>query len=111
MRKQLAAWVVSIFFIAAASASGQTFQVIHNFSNPETMYSFGRMALSSNTLYGVGGGYIGGLPHFGSVFRVKTDGSGYGIVKQFPRTYPSTGGIYTNTEGSTPLGGLVSAGD
>jgi uncharacterized repeat protein (TIGR03803 family) len=111
MRKQLAAWVGGILFFGSAIASGQTFEVVHHFSNPETVFAFGTMSLSSNTLYGIGGGYIGGLPHYGSVFRVGTDGSGFAIAKQFSPTYPGVGGVYTNTDGSTPLGGLVLGGD
>jgi uncharacterized repeat protein (TIGR03803 family) len=88
-------------------ASGQTFRVVHNFSNPETMFASGRVVLNGNTLCGVGGGYIGGLPHYGSVFRIKTDGSGYGILKQFSATYPGAAGVYTNADGCTPVGGLV----
>lgn len=103
--------MASVLFIVAASASGQTFQVVYNFTNRETMYAFGRMALKGDTIFGVGGGYIGGLPHYGAVFRVRTDGTGFGIVKLFPPTYPGTGGYYTNTDGSTPLGGLVLGGD
>jgi uncharacterized repeat protein (TIGR03803 family) len=111
MRKQLAAWVGGILFIGSAIASGQTFEVVHHFSNPESVFAFGTMVLSSNTLYGIGGGYIGGLPHYGSVFRVRTDGSGFAIAKQFSPTYPGPGGVYTNIDGCTPLGGLVLGGD
>jgi uncharacterized repeat protein (TIGR03803 family) len=76
------------------------------------MESVGRLVLSGNTLFGIGGGYIGGLPHYGSIFRVGADGSGYAIVKQFPPMYPSSsGGIYTNADGAVPLGGLVLGGD
>ena len=111
MRKQSAAWVGGILLMGVI-ASGQTFQVVHHFSNPETLESVGRLVLSSNTIYGVGGGYIGGLPHYGSIFRVRSDGSGYAIVKQFAPMYPSSpGGIYTNAEGAVPLGGLVLGGD
>jgi uncharacterized repeat protein (TIGR03803 family) len=112
MRKQLAAWVGGSLLIGSAIASGQTFQVVHHFSNPETMESVGRLVLSGDTLFGVGGGYIGGLPHYGSIFRVGIDGSGYAIVKQFPPMYPSSpGGIYTNADGAVPLGGLVLGGN
>jgi uncharacterized repeat protein (TIGR03803 family) len=111
MRKQMVVRVGSIFLVGATAASAQTFQMLHSFSNPETMYAFGRLALSVNTVYGVGGGYIGGLPHYGAIFRVNTDGSGYGVVKQFPQTYPSAGSVYTNTDGCTPLGGLVLGGN
>jgi len=111
MRKQMAACVGGILFIGGAITFGQTFHVVHNFSNPETVFAFGRMVLSSNTLYGIGGGYIGGLPHYGSIFRVRTDGSGFAMAKQFSPTYPGSGGFYTNTDGCTPLGGLVLGGD
>jgi uncharacterized repeat protein (TIGR03803 family) len=112
MRKQLATWVGGILLIASSIASGQTFQVVHHFSNPETLESVGRLILGNNTIYGVAGGYIGGMPHYGSIFRVGTDGSGYAILKQFPPMYPSgPGGIYTNAEGAVPLGGLVLGGD
>jgi uncharacterized repeat protein (TIGR03803 family) len=112
MRKELAAWVGGSLLIGSAIASGQTFQVVHSFSNPETMESVGRLVLSGNTVYGVAGGYIGGLPHYGSIFRVGADGSGYAIVKQFSPMYPSSpGGIYTNADGAVPLGGLALGGE
>jgi uncharacterized repeat protein (TIGR03803 family) len=112
MRKQLAAWVLGSLLIGSAVASGPTFQVVHNFSNAETMESVGRLVLSGNTVYCVGGGYIGGLPHYGSIFRIRTDGSGYAIVKQFSPMYPSSpGDVYTNADGAVPLGGLVLGGD
>ena len=112
MRKELAPWIVGSLLIGSATAPGQTFKVVHNISNAETMESVGRLVLSGNTVYCVGGGYIGGLPHYGSIFRVRTDGSGYAIVKQFPPMYPgSPGGIYTNADGAVPLGGLVLGGD
>lgn len=112
MPKEMANWIGGCFLLLSVSlAQAQAFQVVHNFSNPEAMFAFGKLASDGNTIYGVGGGYIGALPHYGSVFRVKTDGTGFGILKQFPATYPGAGGIYTNTDGSTPLGGLVLGGD
>ena len=112
MPKLMAAWIGGVFLlVGAAVGSGQVFQVVHNFSNPETMFAFGKMVSDGNMIYGVGGGYIGGLPHYGSVFRVKTDGTSFGLLKQFPQTYAGIGGVNTNTDGSTPLGGLVLGGD
>jgi uncharacterized repeat protein (TIGR03803 family) len=109
---KMANWIGGWFLLLSVTVTqGQVFQVVHNFSNPETMFAFGKLASDGNTLYGVGGGYVGGLPHFGSVFRVKSDGTGFGLLKQFPQTYPGVGGVYTNTDGSTPLGGLVLGGD
>jgi uncharacterized repeat protein (TIGR03803 family) len=112
MRKQSAALVAGILLIASSIASGQTFQALHHFSDAETSESVGRLVLSSNTIYGVGAGYIGGMLHFGSIFRVNADGSGYAKVKQFATMYPSNpGGIYTNAEGAVPMGGLVLGGN
>ena len=112
MPKEMAKWIGGGFLLLGITiAQSQTFQVVHNFANPETMFAFGKMVSDGKTLYGVGGGYIGALPHFGSVFRVNVDGSVFAILKQFPQTYPGIGGIYTNTDGSTPLGGLVLGGN
>jgi uncharacterized repeat protein (TIGR03803 family) len=112
MRNQSAAWVGGILLVASSIASGQTFQALHHFSDAETSESVGRLVLSSNTIYGVGAGYVGGLPHYGSIFRINADGSGYAKVKQFSAMYPSNpGGIYTNAEGAVPMGGLVLGGD
>jgi uncharacterized repeat protein (TIGR03803 family) len=112
MRKQLAALVGGVLLIASSTAPGQTFQALHHFSDAETRESVGRLVLSSNTIYGVAGGYIGGLMHFGSIFRVNADGSGYAKVKQFATMYPSyLGGRYTNAEGAVPMGGLVLGGN
>jgi uncharacterized repeat protein (TIGR03803 family) len=113
MRKQLAAWIGGSVLVASGIASGQTFQALHHFSDAETSESVGKLVLSSNTIYGVAGGYVGGLPHYGSIFRVNSDGSGYAKVKQFATMYPSSlgGGIYTNAEGAVPMGGLVLGGN
>ena len=110
MRKKFTAWLCGVVFLAASGAvSAQTFKVIHTFSGYPAPYPFGRLLSSSSTLYGttMGGGTYG----YGSVFRVKTDGTGYTTLKSFPQTYADTNGVSTNSDGAEPFAGLVLGGD
>jgi uncharacterized repeat protein (TIGR03803 family) len=60
-------------------------------------YPQGDLALSNNWLYGIteGGGFFGN----GTVFKIKTDGSGYAVLQNF-----------AGSDGKTPNGGLTLSG-
>lgn len=108
MRKRLLTCVCGVGVSALALvASAQSFKVIRNFSYPA--FAFGRLVVVSNTVYGINGN--GGGSEYGSIFRVKVDGTGYTILKNFSQTYLNADGNYTNTGGSTLLAGLVLGGN
>src|SRR5438552_10306727 len=108
MREENAAWFFgALLFAGTATLSAQTFNVIRNFSGYSSALPFGRMLCSSNTLYSINGGGS----DYGSIFRVNTDGTGYKTLKSFSQTYPDANGFYTNSDGATPLAGLVLGGD
>jgi uncharacterized repeat protein (TIGR03803 family) len=88
-------------------ASAQSFKVIRNFSYPA--FPSGRLLVVSNIIYGINGN--SGGSEYGSIFRVKTDGTGYTILKNFSQTYLNADGNYTNSGGSTLLAGLILDGN
>lgn len=68
----------------------------------------GVLLLVGNSLYGTAA--HGGAYGNGAVFKIKTDGTGFTNLYNFPAgtgTYPKT----TNTTGATPAGGLIVAGN
>jgi uncharacterized repeat protein (TIGR03803 family) len=77
-----------------------------------TLYSFSAgwypvagLTLSGNTLYGTSSG--GGNSGNGTVFALKTDGSGFATLYSFSAT--DTNGF--NTDGAKPRGGLILCGN
>lgn len=97
--------------VFAINTDGMSFKNLHSFAgfptdgdNPEA-----GLILSGNTLYGTT--VSGGSGQFGTVFRVNTDGSGFGILHNFDGGTPNSSGIYTNSDGSSPSGGLAISGD
>ena len=85
---------------------GQTFNVIHNFTNnPDGASPEAGLVLSGNTLYGTT--FRGGSASNGIVFKVNEDGSDFTLLHNF-----SAFGLFsTNSDGANPLGNLVFAGD
>jgi len=65
------------------------------------------LALSGNTLYGTT--YQGGIWDLGTVFAVKTDGTGFTTLHSFADT-PYTSN-YTNSDGAYPRAGLILSGN
>jgi uncharacterized repeat protein (TIGR03803 family) len=62
---------------------------------------YARPLFLGGAVYGLSRGTYGN----GSVFRINADGTGFANLKSFP---PSSGG--TNSDGYTPLGGVISDG-
>src|SRR5262245_42383197 len=54
----------------------------------------GPLVLLSNTLYGTA--YYSGNYYGGTIFKIKTDGSGFAVLRQFTRS----------NDGASPYGGL-----
>ena len=86
----------------------QTFMGLHAFTGATNDGGgpSGGLVLSGNTIYGVTatGGLFGG----GIVYRINTDGTAFAVLHSF--TYPYQWGN-TNSDGATPVGGLVLAED
>src|SRR5581483_1727315 len=89
------------------STNGTGFAIVHTFtsgsdgSNPN-----GGLVLSGSTLYGAAG--TGGANNVGTIFKVKTDGTGFTTVHTFSSP---TGGNPINTEGYNPQGNLLLSGN
>lgn len=83
---------------------GTGYSVLHNFA-PSTMLApngrepFGSLALVGSTLYGTT--TSGGSGAAGTLFKINSDGSGFGLLHSF------TGG---GTDGASPFGSLTVSG-
>jgi uncharacterized repeat protein (TIGR03803 family) len=67
--------------------------------------------LSGDTLYGTATG--GGNAGNGTVFAIRTNGSGFTVLHHFSQSFPNTrygGLIYTNIDGTFPWAVLLNAG-
>ena len=104
-----------IFAVAALALSllaeatySQTFSVVYSFTNsPQPGDATSSLILDNDTLYGIT--YNGGTSSNGTVFKVKTNGSGYTVIKNFSAlsdSYP-----YTNSDGAWPSAALVLSGN
>lgn len=86
------------------NTDGSGYNVLHNFA-PHTMLApngrepFGSLALSGSTLYGMT--TSGGAGGSGTLFKINTDGSGFGLLHSF------TGG---GTDGESPYGSVTVSG-
>ena len=99
--------------VFAINSDGTGFSVLHSFTGGSDGANGGcadcerggGLALSGSALYGTTA--RGGSSGNGTVFAVKTDGTGFTTLHSFTSTTPS----YTNTEGAAPLLGLVLSGN
>ena len=83
-------WVF-LLAVSASTGSAQSFAILHNFggrTNDDGAAPAASMVLSGGTLYGTT--EAGGVPGYGTVFRVNTDGSEYAVLVHcdFPDAYP-----------------------
>ena len=69
----------------------------------------GYLTLSGNTLYGAT--YFGGSSGQGALFSLKTNGTGYTLIKNFSARTMNSDGIATNSDGSLPGAGLMLSGN
>jgi uncharacterized repeat protein (TIGR03803 family) len=94
--------------ILASSASAQTFTTLHVFTaspnnssgvptNSDGSTPYAGVIVSDNTLYGTT--HQGGASGSGTVFAVKTDGTGFTNLHSFAAT---SGALGTNSEGAAP---------
>jgi uncharacterized repeat protein (TIGR01451 family) len=88
--------------VIAVNTDGSSFTNLYNFTSPGSSNGFDPVGLilSGNTLYGTTLG--GGISNAGTVFGMKTDGSGFASLHRFN---PLVAG--TNSDGNEPLAGLL----
>src|ERR1039458_8956501 len=103
--------------VFAINTDGTSFTNLHSFS-AEATNSLGRhtnsdgynpvanLILSGNTLYGTAS--EGGTNGYGTVFAVNTNGTGFTNLHSFTAT---TGSLSTNSDGATPVAGLILSGN
>lgn len=100
--------------IFSLTTNGATFSVLHDFSaldlptgtNTDGAFPQGGLIVLGDRLYGTtsSGGNFGG----GVIFSIRTDGSDFTTLHNFPALDPGAG---TNSDGAMPLGGLALLGD
>ena len=98
--------------ISGEETRAQVLSTLHHFAaldsffeNSDGAYPAAGLVLSGNVLYGTAS--QGGLAGGGTVFKVNTDGTGFGILHDFTPPNANTG---TQGDGAYPFGGLVLAG-
>lgn len=107
-------WLLCVALaLNATSLFAQTYNILHNFGG---IYRDGYapltdLVLRSNTLYGTTAS--GGTNGNGTIFKINTDGSGYGIIRSLTDSGPEGGGmvlIGNTLYGTTFTGGPAGNG-
>ena len=94
-----AASMMLILFSAILNIKAALIANLHNFDGGDGAVSYSRLFLSSNSLYGTTAN--GGNGGYGTVFRIDTDGTGFGNLHNF-----------TNwNDGATPAADLLLSGN
>lgn len=100
--------------VFAINADGSGFTNLHNFAalsgyytNSDGVFPIAELVISGNTLYGTA--QFGGSSGNGTVFAVKTDGTGFTNLHVFSATSDSPSS--TNSDGAYPVAGLILSGD
>jgi uncharacterized repeat protein (TIGR03803 family) len=97
------------------NTNGSGYTVLRNFPGSDGIIPEGGVILSGTNLYGTTEG--GGDSYNGTVFKLNTDGTGYNVLKNFSASAFSasavdpTIGVYTNSDGASPSGGLKLSGN
>jgi uncharacterized repeat protein (TIGR03803 family) len=108
VRGRFAAWLCVAFLLTGlAAVRAQTFTVVRTFPGASPPGWYARLLRDGSTLYGLSSGTYG----YGSIFRMNTDGTGYSTLKSFPATHDNGSGASTNSDGATPIAGVVLGGD
>jgi hypothetical protein len=94
----------ALFAVAAVSAEAQTYTVLKSFgmlTNMTGIYPYSQLVQGPDgTLYGTASSGEGGLG--GTVFKVRSDGTGFAVLKCFTTT--------PDLDGAKPYSGLVLSG-
>jgi uncharacterized repeat protein (TIGR03803 family) len=96
--------------LLSVQLSGQTFTVLHRFAGGASANPVGTLVGVSNRLYDTTSAFWGSRN--GTVFAVNTDGAAFETLHTFSTpTYDPDSNAYTNSDGATPLAGLISSGN
>lgn len=81
-------------------AAQTNFSVLKSFSGiPDGAVPYNSLAVDSNHIfYGITG--LGGVSNYGTIFSLKSDGSGYRILKSFPASTSLEGSLLLSTNGN-----------
>ncbi len=88
---------------------GTGFTLLHDFTSTGGVIPRAGVILSGNALYGTT--TVGGSNDSGTVFSVQTNGTGFNVLHHFATASPTPTGLYTNSEGFSPAGRFILAGD
>lgn len=80
-RSNCASWLVALLLLAlpAAHSAGQTYTILHTFTNGLDGAYPGELVLADTMLYGTARAY--GKSYYGTVFKLNTDGSSFTVLK------------------------------
>jgi uncharacterized repeat protein (TIGR03803 family) len=96
--------------LLSVQLSAQTFTVLHRFAGGASANPVGTLVGETNRLYGTTSAFWGSRD--GTVFAVNTDGTAFETLHTFSTpTYDPDSNAYTNTDGATPLAGLILSGN
>jgi uncharacterized repeat protein (TIGR03803 family) len=98
--------------VFSVDTSGNNYNVLHVFKGTDGTAPNGNLILSGSTLYGTansgGNKGFGATPGGGTVFSINTNGSNFTVLYNFsPLAATNSSGIYTNSDGANPNGGMV----
>jgi uncharacterized repeat protein (TIGR03803 family) len=96
-------------FTTLHSFTAGNFDASYNFTNSDGIQPLAGLILSGNTLYGTA--EVGGSSGYGTVFAVKTDGSGFTTLYSFTAGNYDASGNITNSDGFYPTAGLILSGN
>jgi uncharacterized repeat protein (TIGR03803 family) len=90
--------------------NGTSFTNLHSFAGSDGSLLYGGLIILSNTLYGTT--VFGGSSGAGTLFSINTNGMGFTNLYSFTsNTYSASLNTYTNSDGASPYGGLISLGN
>jgi uncharacterized repeat protein (TIGR03803 family) len=105
--------------VFAVNTSGTSFTPLHsfrassgsfpNYTNSDGADPYAGLVLSSNMLYGAAsaGGTLGG----GTLFAVNISDLSFTNLYNFTAIHTNSAGVYTNSEGANPKGGMILSGN
>jgi uncharacterized repeat protein (TIGR03803 family) len=102
--------------IFSVHTDGTGFATLHNFAttsntsntNSNGAFPVAALILSDDTLYGTSENGSSSND-VGTLFALKTDGTGFTVLHEFIATNRDSSGVYTNADGAFPYAGLVLA--
>ncbi|HVU08361.1 MAG TPA: choice-of-anchor tandem repeat GloVer-containing protein [Verrucomicrobiae bacterium] len=98
--------VTSTNFTTLHSFAATAYDPDYNLTNSDGATPYADLILSGDTLYGTASG--GGINGAGTVFAVKTNGTGFTVLHSFA---PINFYTLTNSDGISPYAGLILSGD